>query len=62
MQKTNYCPDGWVGGWVDVWVGSDQMGPFIWLIFKYYNKQVKVIRKNMIKSCLSLLVKKLTAI
>ena len=36
-----------MGGWVDGWVGGDQKGPSILLIFKYVNKQDALI-PNMV--------------
>ena len=41
----NLCPDGWLG-W---WVGGDQKGPSIFLIFKYVNKQDVLIPKMVLK-------------
>ena len=40
-----YCPDGWVGGWV----GGDQKGPSIFLIFKYNNKKTVLIPNMVLK-------------
>ena len=40
-QRAREAPEfsGWVGGWMGGWVGGDHLGPSIFLIFKYVNKQ-----------------------
>ena len=37
----------WVGGWMDGWVGCDNLPPSIFFIFTYVNKH-KVLVTNMV--------------
>ena len=47
--KNLYCPDGWVGGWVDGLVGCDQKGLSIFLISTYINKRILLISNMVLK-------------
>ena len=40
---------GWVGGWMGGWMGGDHLGPSIFLIFKYINKQTVLIPNMVLK-------------